>query len=368
MLPRVHLFIFVDHSYCAHYCALTHFFSSHLLPQNLEFSFNGITSIGVQSLCASISGYTRLDRLLLDNNEMGVEGAVMLAEILPSMNLSELNIGFNNIDAAGLSAVLSSLVSNKYLKSLTLSGNTIDVSASRLMAFYLVHNTVLQKLYLDNTKMDLRSEKNIAAGLASSKLSTLRTLTGFSLGPVLVALGSPSTLENFSNERVLNYLSELWESHRDVDKSQGQLDTSSDLYSANTFNGYSAFSDGSAASCEANTSRTSYSEKSLDDSGSCGSETTSLSGSQHSDLQNTSKIENRISSQNSITNSNDVTRNNLRGNISNRKVDIIERTSDHFDGFNGVELKRRFSYAGECHVTSFFLYKYLLVFYLHFLC
>lgn len=319
--------------------------------QNLEFSFNGITSIGVQSLCASVSGYTRLDRLLLDNNAMGAEGAKMLAEILPSMNLSELNIGFNDIDAAGLTAVLSSLVSNKYLKSLTLSGNTIDVSVSRLMAYLLVHNTVLQKLYLDRTKMDLRSEKNIAAGLASSKLSTLRTLTGFSLGPILAALGSPSLLENYSNERVLNYLSQLWESHRGVDKTQ-KTDTSTDPYNASTFHGYNAYSDGSAASSGANPSCTSYSEKSLDDSTSCSSESTSLSGSQHSDLQNTStKNEKRISSHGSIANSNDVSRNGLRGNDSSKKLDSVEHISDHFDGFCEVDLKKRFSYAGECYVT-----------------
>ena len=277
----------------------------------------------------------------------------MLAEILPSMNLSELNIGFNDIDAAGLSAVLSSLVSNKYLKSLTLSGNTIDVSASRLMAFFLVHNTVLQKLYLDKTKMDLRSEKNIAAGLSSSKLSALRTLTGFSLGPVLVLLGSPSILENFSNERVLNYLSQMWESHREVDKTQGQLDSTNDAYSASAFSGYCAYSDGSAASCEANTSSTSYSEKSLDDSGSCGSETTSLSGSLHSELQkpSTSQKDSRIASHKSIPNPNDVSRNILRGNTSGKKMGDSDRMSDHFDGFSEVDLKRRFTYAGRCHVT-----------------
>ena len=330
--------------------------------QNLEFSFNGITSIGVQALCASVSGYTRLDRLLLDNNAMGAEGAKMLAEILPSMNLSELNIGFNDIDAPGLTAVLSSLVSDKYLRSLTLSGNTIDVSVSRLMAFFLVHNTVLQKLYLDRTKMDLRSEKNIAAGLASSKLSTLRTLTGFSLGPVLAALGSPSLLENYSNERVLSYLSQLWESHRGAEKPQKtDTDTSSDPYSASTFHGYNAYSDGSATSCGANPSSTSYSEKSLDDSTSCGSESTSPSGSQHSDLQNTAtKNESRISSHDNIANANDVSRNGPRGNNSSKKLDIVEHISDHFDGFCEVDMKKRFSHAGECHVTRTCLTNYVV--------
>lgn len=149
---------------------------------------------------------------------MGLAGALLLSEILPSLQLSELNIGFNEIEADGLISIIKSLVHNSYLHSLTLSGNAIDGEVSRLLAFMLVHNSALEKLYLDRTNMDLKSEKNIAAGLASSKSSALRTLTGFSLGPVLSALGSPSLLASLSNDRVLSYLSEMWASKKEAER------------------------------------------------------------------------------------------------------------------------------------------------------
>ena len=173
--------------------------------------------MGIKSLCESVQGYTTLSRLLLDNNRMGVKGAMLLSEILPSLNLNELNIGFNEIEADGLSCVVKSLIANKTLESLTLSGNSIDVDVSRLIAYMLAHNTILKELYLDRTNMDTRCEKNIAAGLASSKSCTLRTLTGFSLGPVLTALGSPA-LESLSNDRVLKFLSEMWASQKEAEK------------------------------------------------------------------------------------------------------------------------------------------------------
>ena len=74
----------------------------------------------------------------------------------------------------------------------------------------LIDNTVLKNFYLDRTKMIHTSERNIAAGLASSKSSNLRTLTGFCLGPVLTVRGSPKKLENYSNGQVLKYLAEMW--------------------------------------------------------------------------------------------------------------------------------------------------------------
>lgn len=148
---------------------------------------------------------------------MGVKGAMLLSEILPSLNLTELNIGFNEIEADGLSCVLKSLKSNKSLESLTLSGNYIDVNVSRLIAYMLAHNTALRELYLDRTSMDKRCEKNITAGLASSKSCTLRTLTGFSLGLLLTALGS-TVFESLSNDRVLKSLSEMWASQKEAEK------------------------------------------------------------------------------------------------------------------------------------------------------
>jgi hypothetical protein len=141
----------------------------------------------------------------------------LLSEILPSLNLTELNIGFNDIEADGIRCVVKCLISNKTLESLTLSGNSIDVEVSRLIAYMLAHNTILKELYLDRTNMDSRCEKNIAAGLASSKCCALRTLTGFSLGPVLTALGSPA-LESLSNDRVLKFLSEMWASQKEAEK------------------------------------------------------------------------------------------------------------------------------------------------------
>ena len=158
----------------------------------------------------TLQGYTNMKRLLLDNNRIGIKGAKILSEILPSLRLLELNIGFNDIKAEGLISIVRCLVDNTVLESLTLSGNVLDSDVSRLIAYMLVHNTVLKKLYLDRTSMSQSSEKNIAAGIASSKSSSLKTLTGFSLGSVLTTLGSPQKLETYTNDQVLRYLEDMW--------------------------------------------------------------------------------------------------------------------------------------------------------------
>jgi Ran GTPase-activating protein (RanGAP) involved in mRNA processing and transport len=131
--------------------------------------------------------------LLLDNNRIGDAGAAAVADALPTMALAELNIGFNDVGADGLTRVVTFLVDrgkgSGSLETLTLSGNTVGGDVSRLIAHMLVHNTTLRHLYLDHTAIGPVGEKNIAAGIASSKCSGLRVLTGFDLGRALTTLG-----------------------------------------------------------------------------------------------------------------------------------------------------------------------------------
>lgn len=167
----------------------------------------------MESFAITLVGYTALTRLLLDNNKLGDMGAKHLAGALPTMQLQELNIGFNGIEAEGLTEVINAIYSNPTLQVLILSGNSITNSVSKVIANMLLHNYNLRHLYLDHTNIGPVGEKYIAAGIATNKRSGVRLLTGFQLGKVLASLGSPPHLSTLSNEATLTYLSLMWEAH-----------------------------------------------------------------------------------------------------------------------------------------------------------
>lgn len=155
-----------------------------------------------------------MKRLLLDNNKLGDKGAKCLAAALVRMQVVELNIGFNGIEAEGLIDIINSIYSNPTIEILTLSGNNITNTVSRVIANMLLHNYKLRQLYLDHTNIGPIGEKYIAAGIATNKRSGMRILTGFQLGKVLTYLNSPPHLSNLSNEAALTYLAVMWEAHQ----------------------------------------------------------------------------------------------------------------------------------------------------------
>lgn len=185
--------------------------TSYQLLEVLELSFNGITATGMSTLATALKYYHRLTKLALDNNKLSSDGAALLASIFPSLRLQVLDIGFNEIGPEGLDGFIQSLGENmSFLTSFALSGNVINAETSVLLASWVVKNEVLNHLFLDRTSISPIGQRHIAAAIASNRMSTLETFTGFGLGLALTTLGSPQALLNYSNERILKYLKLCW--------------------------------------------------------------------------------------------------------------------------------------------------------------
>jgi len=167
----------------------------------------------MEFISEKLIGNTVMKRLLLDNNKLGDIGAKHLARALPTMQLTELNIGFNGIDSEGLIEVINAINTNPSVETLVLSGNNITNNVSKVIANMLLHNYNLRQLFLDHANIGPIGEKYIAAGIAKNKHSGVRILTGFLLGKVLASLGSPPHIQSLSNEATLSYLALMWEAH-----------------------------------------------------------------------------------------------------------------------------------------------------------
>ena len=151
--------------------------------------------------------------LLLDNNKIGDQGALLLASCVSSMNLSHLNVGFNDIGANGIAALLQACllpVNSTAMTILNISGSVINADVAKLLADLLVKNRTLNELYLDRTNIGSAGERLIAAGIASNRRCALTSFTGFDLGEVLVTLGSPPALATMANKHALRHLADMW--------------------------------------------------------------------------------------------------------------------------------------------------------------
>lgn len=163
--------------------------------------------------------------LLIDNNKLGDQGARLLASCVSSMNLSHLNVGFNEIGAEGITAVLQAClmpIKSTSMSILNISGSVINNEVARLLGDLLSKNRTLTELYMDRTNIGPAGERSIATGIASNRSCALSSFTGFDLGEVLIALGSPACLGTMPNKKALQYLAEMWRAH---DSMQAQPET-----------------------------------------------------------------------------------------------------------------------------------------------
>jgi Ran GTPase-activating protein (RanGAP) involved in mRNA processing and transport len=176
----------------------------------IQLSFNDITCEGMKTFSDSLKEYSALESLELDNNKIGDEGVRKLVEILPSLNLKSLNIGFNDIGNDGISSLFKALTPNRTLKHLVISGCTITAESAVRISEMLKVNEKLTDLYLDNVTISPAGENNIAAGIAHNQNCPLVNFSGFHLGTALVRLGSPTANVGMTNGQALESLRASW--------------------------------------------------------------------------------------------------------------------------------------------------------------
>ena len=182
--------------------------------EKIQFSFNRVTCVGIESLMNAIWGSPTLKEVRLDNNHIKDRGAQLAAVTLTSVNLKVLDLGFNRITTVGIKAIMKSLSENTSLESLVLSGNPLDVNASKAVSYALAYNRTLKGFHVDNCSVGYAAQRHIAAGIVSNSGLTLRAISGFRLGSIAVTLGLPPALDKWSNEQTLKFIRIMWEQKR----------------------------------------------------------------------------------------------------------------------------------------------------------
>lgn len=184
--------------------------SSYRKLESLQLSFNDITRNGMELFASTLTGYSTLESLELDNNKIGDEGIKYLVAVMPTLQISRLNVGFNSIGNEGLSVLFRALTPNKYLTHLVISGSTVTAESAIRISELLKYDETLVDFRMDKVVISPAGENNIAAGVAHNQNSRLMMFSGFHLGVALSRLGSPGELANMSNETALDFLRKSW--------------------------------------------------------------------------------------------------------------------------------------------------------------
>mmetsp|Transcript_1227 Transcript_1227/g.1869 ORF Transcript_1227/g.1869 Transcript_1227/m.1869 type:complete len:830 (-) Transcript_1227:231-2720(-) len=189
--------------------------------QSLQLSFNSITCKGLDSLTNALWGSKTLRELMLDNNQIGERGGHQLANILPHIHTLEvLDVGFNSIKSSGMRTLMKVVAETQHLLSLSVSGNPIDCTAAKSVAYAMAYNQSLKSIFLDHCHIEHEGQRHIVAGVVSNSGISLRKFTGFRIGPIIVTIGLPSAMENWTNEQVLNFIGLMWEQNAKAEKEE----------------------------------------------------------------------------------------------------------------------------------------------------
>jgi len=193
--------------------------------ESLQLSFNNITHNGLESIANALWGSTTLRELKVDNNMIGDRGAHQMAAIIPAMKVIEvLDVGFNSITAPGLTVLMKTVAESKNLLSLSLSGNAIDANAAKSVAYALAYNCSLKSIFLVHCSIGHEEQRHITAGIVSNSRTAMVRLNGFEIGPILLTLGFPESLKNWTNEQVFNFVHLMWDKNDESEEFQSDLE------------------------------------------------------------------------------------------------------------------------------------------------
>jgi len=198
---------------------------SQLPIESLQLSFNNITHHGLEAIANAFWGSTILRELKVDNNIIGDRGAHQIAAILPALKVIEvLDVGFNSISAPGLTALMKTVAESKNLLSLSISGNAIDANAAKSVAYALAYNCSLKSFFLVHCSIGHEEQRHVAAGIVSNSRTALCRLNGFEVGPILLTLGFPEALKNWTNEQVFKFIRLMWDNYDESKEFQTDLE------------------------------------------------------------------------------------------------------------------------------------------------
>ncbi|OEL31478.1 Protein NLRC3 [Dichanthelium oligosanthes] len=101
--------------------------------EEVDFSGNGITAVGIEAFDGILQINTALKTLNLSGNDIGDEGAKCLSDILiENVGIQKLLLNSINVGDEGAKAISNMLKKNKSIRILQLSNNTIEYSEIHL--------------------------------------------------------------------------------------------------------------------------------------------------------------------------------------------------------------------------------------------
>uniref|UniRef100_A0A0E0DZP0 peroxidase n=1 Tax=Oryza meridionalis TaxID=40149 RepID=A0A0E0DZP0_9ORYZ len=130
--------------------------------EEVDFSGNGITAVGIEAFDGILQINTALKSLNLSGNAIGDEGA------------KKLLLNSTNIGDEGAKAISDMLKKNKTIRTLQLSNNTIEYSGFASIAEALLENNVLRSLFVNGNYGGPLGASSLAKGILGNK--TLREL------------------------------------------------------------------------------------------------------------------------------------------------------------------------------------------------
>ncbi|XP_019361433.1 PREDICTED: protein NLRC5 [Gavialis gangeticus] len=120
--------------------------------EELNLGFLKLDDTAIQMLVPSICKMLSLKRLILNNNNIGNEGCIHLAEALKdSHRLEEINLSLNKFEDAGLVKIATALLEMQNLKKINFSGNSIGPVGGEKLIEALSHCKQVEELLLART-------------------------------------------------------------------------------------------------------------------------------------------------------------------------------------------------------------------------
>jgi Ran GTPase-activating protein (RanGAP) involved in mRNA processing and transport len=120
--------------------------------ESLDLSQNRCGDQGTMAICRALKGNSRLLKLNLRQNDIGMRGGKEIGEMLAStdLRLRKLNVSWNSIKGSGAAAMCKGLSHNKFLHNLDASWNYFREDSALEMGNALACNRALQHINLEH--------------------------------------------------------------------------------------------------------------------------------------------------------------------------------------------------------------------------
>ena len=138
--------------------------------QELNLSYNKITSEGAKMIAEAINVNKILKKLDISHNSISDDGAAAISDGLKcNISLQELNMSYNKITSEGAKMIGEAIKVNKTLKKLHINGNSISDDGAAAISDGLKCNISLQELDMSYNKITSEGAKMIGETIKVNK-------------------------------------------------------------------------------------------------------------------------------------------------------------------------------------------------------